>query len=54
MPLDRDLRAGDGPGRGCWRNWEIAGYLGHSHERTTELYSHHSPNYLERARKAFD
>ena len=34
--------------------WEIAGYLGHSHERTTELYSHHSPNYLERARKAFD
>ena len=34
--------------------WDIAGYLGHSHERMTELYSHHSPNYLERARKAFD
>jgi integrase len=34
--------------------WDIAGYLGHSHERTSALYSHHSPDFLERARQAFD
>lgn len=34
--------------------WEIAGYLGHSHETTTELYSHHSPDHLLRAREALD
>src|SRR5262249_44030243 len=27
----------------------IAGYLGHSHERTTELYAHHHPDYLKAA-----
>ncbi len=32
--------------------WEIGGYLGHSYERTTELYGHHHPDYLERARAA--
>ncbi len=34
--------------------FEIAGYLGHSHQRTSELYSHHCPDHLERARRAFD
>jgi integrase len=35
--------------------WEIAGYLGHADSRTTErIYAHHSPDYLERARQAFD
>ncbi len=34
--------------------WEIAGFLGHSHERTAESYSHHSPDYLARARAALD
>ena len=34
--------------------WDIAGYLGHSHARTTELYSHHHPDHLERARAALD
>lgn len=34
--------------------WEIGGYLGHSHERTSELYSHHSPDHLARAREALD
>lgn len=34
--------------------WQIAGYLGHSHERTTELYSHHHPDFLQKAREALD
>ena len=34
--------------------WEIGGFLGHSHERTAELYSHHSPDHLARAREALD
>ncbi len=34
--------------------WEIGGYLGHSDARTTELYSHHSPDHLARARAALD
>jgi len=33
---------------------EIAGYLGHTIERTTALYSHHHPDYMETARRAFD
>lgn len=33
--------------------WEIAGFLGHSVQRTTELYAHHHPDYMERARNAF-
>lgn len=33
---------------------EIAGYLGHSEQRTTELYAHHHPDYMENARKAFE
>jgi integrase len=33
---------------------EIAGYLGHSHERTTALYAHHHPDYLQTARAAFE
>ncbi len=32
---------------------EIAGYLGHSDARTTELYAHHHPDYLRTAREAF-
>jgi len=34
--------------------WEIGGYLGHGHERTTELYGHHHPDHLAKARRAFD
>ena len=34
--------------------WQIAGFLGHSHERTTELYSHHHPDYLLTAKEALD
>jgi integrase len=33
---------------------EIAGYLGHSEARTTELYAHHHPDYMTAARKAFE
>jgi integrase len=33
---------------------EIAGYLGHSEERTTELYAHHHPDYMRNARQAFE
>jgi integrase len=33
---------------------EIAGYLGHSLQRTTELYLHHSPSFMSNARKAFE
>lgn len=34
--------------------WEVAGWLGHSHERTTELYAHHHPDFLSKARAALD
>jgi integrase len=33
---------------------EIAGYLGHSVARTTELYAHHHPDFMEAARRAFE
>jgi integrase len=33
---------------------EIAGYLGHSYERTTTLYAHHHPDYLQAAKAAFE
>jgi integrase len=32
--------------------WQIAGWLGHSVARTSELYAHHHPKYLEQARAA--
>ena len=32
--------------------WQIAGYLGHTEQRTTGLYAHHSPDYLEDAKRA--
>ena len=34
--------------------WQIAGFLGHSHERTSELYSHHHADHLREAREALD
>ena len=34
--------------------FEIGGWLGHSHERTLELYAHHSPDHLQRAKLAAD
>jgi integrase len=34
--------------------WQIAGYLGHSVQRTTELYAHHSPDYLQDAADAMN
>jgi integrase len=33
---------------------EIAGWLGHSAQRTTELYAHQHPDYLQNARRALD
>jgi integrase len=33
---------------------EIGGYLGHSESRTTELYAHHHPDYMQAARAAFE
>ena len=32
--------------------WQIAGWLGHSEKRTTELYLHHAPEFLQDAREA--
>lgn len=34
--------------------WEIAGYLGHSVARTSELYAHHHPDFLKSAKSAFE
>ncbi|MCX9148367.1 site-specific integrase [Erythrobacter sp. WG] len=34
--------------------FEIGGWLGHSHERTVELYAHHCPDHLMRAKRAAD
>ncbi len=34
--------------------WKIAGWLGHSIERTTELYAHHHPDYLEEGSSALE
>jgi integrase len=34
--------------------WVIGGWLGHSNAKTTELYSHHSPDFLAAARKVMD
>lgn len=34
--------------------WQIGGWLGHSQERTTELYSHHHPDHMAQARKVMD
>lgn len=33
---------------------EIAGWLGHTTGRTTELYAHHHPDFMENARRAAD
>jgi len=33
---------------------EIGGWLGHSDTRTTELYAHHHPDFMETARRAAD
>lgn len=32
--------------------WQISGHLGHTHERTTELYGRHHPDFLLDAREA--
>src|SRR6185312_6221412 len=32
----------------------VGGWLGHSSQRTTELYAHHSPEFLRAARKVMD
>lgn len=34
--------------------WKIAGWLGHSIERTTELYAHHHPDYLGEGSSALE
>jgi hypothetical protein len=33
---------------------QIAGYLGHSVARTTELYAHHHPDYMREAKAALE
>lgn len=33
---------------------KIGGWLGHSSARTTELYAHHHPNFMEEAKRAAD
>jgi integrase len=34
--------------------WQIAGWLGQTHARTTELYAHHHPDHLAEAKRAAD
>lgn len=34
--------------------WIIGGWLGHTQQRTTELYAHHSPHHMAAARKVMD
>jgi integrase len=34
--------------------WEVAGWLGHTMARTTELYAHHHPDHFAAARRALD
>jgi integrase len=34
--------------------YQIAGYLGHSEARTSDLYSHHHPDFMAEARRAFE
>lgn len=34
--------------------WLIAGWLGHTQQKTTELYAHHSPTHMEAARRVMD
>ena len=34
--------------------FQIGGWLGHSYERTTEIYAHHHPDHLADARAALD
>jgi integrase len=34
--------------------WLIGGWLGHTQQRTTELYAHHSPGHLAAVRKVMD
>jgi integrase len=34
--------------------WEVAGWLGQTHARTTELYAHHHPDHFQAAKRAVD
>lgn len=34
--------------------WQISGFLGHSEARTTALYKHHSPDFLDQAKAAME
>ncbi|NII58107.1 tyrosine-type recombinase/integrase [Sphingomonas aerolata] len=34
--------------------WEVAGWLGQTHARTTELYAHHHPDHFKAAKRAVD
>lgn len=34
--------------------WQVGGWLGHSIQKTTELYAHHSPEHMAAARKVMD
>jgi integrase len=34
--------------------WQVAGYLGLTHQLTTDIYLHHHPDFLEDARAALD
>ena len=45
---------------GCWMAqsgvdlWQIGGWLGHSQQKTTELYLHHHPSFLGQAKEALE
>lgn len=34
--------------------WQVSGWLGQSHARTTELYAHHHPDFMADAKRAAD
>lgn len=34
--------------------WKVGNWLGHSNERTTELYAHHHPSFLADAKRALE
>jgi integrase len=34
--------------------WQIGGWLGHSQQKTTELYAHHSPDHFAEAKAAME
>jgi len=40
--------------KGGVQHWELAGFLGHSSDSTTEVYAKYAPDYMSNARLAID